>query len=281
MVIDGVPMDNSSFSTSNFNRLDDGGTGFQGVRPDGRHGSGEPGGRLEPERHRVRGDPQGSRGGAIYGARAGAGVILITTKSGRAGPNPLPRSAPRPRSMTSTTPTRFQTSFGRGDAGIAGDTSITGQCGAGTCHGYEVRTVVGPSACGRHASIRSRERHLSYRAQPRQRHHAVGRERPHDVLPVGENNALPARRDAWPEQLLLPHGVAIQGIGTDWVDNLRVGADLAYADSRGRFIQRGNNTNGVQLGDLRNRRSSTRFRTTCRQRSASRSALTDSCTPTL
>src|SRR5437764_222424 len=35
------------------------------------------------------------------------------------------------------------------------------------------------------------------------------------------------------------------------VDNLKVGADLAYADSRGSFIQRGNNTNGVQLGDLR------------------------------
>src|SRR5207247_10253723 len=35
------------------------------------------------------------------------------------------------------------------------------------------------------------------------------------------------------------------------VDKLTLGADLAYADRRGSFTQRGNNTNGVQLGDLR------------------------------
>jgi hypothetical protein len=35
------------------------------------------------------------------------------------------------------------------------------------------------------------------------------------------------------------------------IDNLKLGADLSFADTRGNFIQRGNNTNGIQLGDLR------------------------------
>src|SRR5690349_21901671 len=35
------------------------------------------------------------------------------------------------------------------------------------------------------------------------------------------------------------------------IDNLKLGADLSFADTRGQFIQRGNNTNGIQLGDLR------------------------------
>src|SRR5439155_1499721 len=34
-------------------------------------------------------------------------------------------------------------------------------------------------------------------------------------------------------------------------DNLRLGGDLSFADTRARYLQRGNNTNGVQLGFLR------------------------------
>src|SRR5207249_6573577 len=35
------------------------------------------------------------------------------------------------------------------------------------------------------------------------------------------------------------------------IDNLKLRTDLSFADSRGHYIQRGNNTNGIQLGDLR------------------------------
>src|SRR5436309_7203532 len=90
MVIDGVPMDNSAFSTSNFNRLDDGGTGFGGF--------GQTEGTVVSNRA-VDLNPndiesveilKGPAAGAIYGARAGAGVILIQTTDGRAGATHVP-----------------------------------------------------------------------------------------------------------------------------------------------------------------------------------------------
>src|SRR5207245_10999438 len=36
-----------------------------------------------------------------------------------------------------------------------------------------------------------------------------------------------------------------------WSDQLKINANLAYADSRGHYIQRGNNVNAVQIPALR------------------------------
>src|SRR6266702_5708809 len=127
-VVDGVPMDNSAFSTSNFNRLDDGGTGFGGF--------GQTEGTVVSNRA-VDLNPndiesveilKGPAASAIYGSRAGAGVILITTKTGRAGPTHFTfRSSTSFDDLNHTYP--LQTLYGQGDKGIAADTAVGGQCG--------------------------------------------------------------------------------------------------------------------------------------------------------
>src|SRR4029077_7241437 len=86
VIVDGVPVDNSTFSTSNFNRVDDaGGSTTQFGQTEGTVASNRaidinP---NDVESYEILKGPAAS---AVYGARAGAGVILITTKSGRAGP---------------------------------------------------------------------------------------------------------------------------------------------------------------------------------------------------
>jgi len=248
MVIDGVPMDNSSFSTSNFNRLDDGGTGFQGF--------GQTEGTVV-ENRAVDLNPndiesveilKGPAAGAIYGARAGAGVILITTKSGRAGPTHFTfRSSTSFDDINHTYP--LQTSFGRGDAGVAGDTSITGQCGAGRATATRCGRSWGPQL-GAGATIFDHANDI-YR---------IGHNLDNGITLSGGNDRttfyLSANNTYQQGVMLGPNNyfsrTALRFKGSHrLVDNLKVGADLAYADSRGRFIQRGNNTNGVQLGDLR------------------------------
>src|SRR5687768_18143654 len=77
-IVDGVPIDNSSFSTSNFNPIDELGTGeISGTTQNNRAVDLNPGDIESVE------ILKGPAAGAIYGARAGQGVVLITTKKGR------------------------------------------------------------------------------------------------------------------------------------------------------------------------------------------------------
>src|SRR5204862_6994464 len=78
---------------------------------------------------------KGAAAAAIYGARAGQGVILITTKSGRAGATHFSL-----RSSASFDDVshfwELQTKFGQGSFGAHADTSVGGSCdniGAGIC----------------------------------------------------------------------------------------------------------------------------------------------------
>src|SRR5204862_7336035 len=122
--------DNSAFSTSNFNRIDDGGgqtTQFgqtEGTVVSNRAVD------LNPNDIESVEILKGPAASAIYGSRAGAGVVLITTKSGRAGPTRLTfRSSSSFDDLNHAYP--LQTTFGRGDAGSPGDTTPTGQYGDG------------------------------------------------------------------------------------------------------------------------------------------------------
>src|SRR5437667_10038945 len=126
-VIDGVPMDNSAFSTSNFTRLDDGGgqtTQFgqtEGTVVSNRAVD------LNPNDIESVEILKGPAAGAIYGSRAGAGVVLITTKSGRAGPTRLTfRSSTSFDDLNHTYP--LQTTWSLGDKGVPADTALGGQC---------------------------------------------------------------------------------------------------------------------------------------------------------
>src|SRR5207245_5300346 len=112
--------DNSRFSTYNFNRLDDsaravsatGGCGqTEGTVVTNRAADINP---NDIESVEILKGPAAS---AIYGARAAAGVILITTKSGRSGPTHFTyRSSSSFDDVNHTYP--LQTSWGQGDFGV-------------------------------------------------------------------------------------------------------------------------------------------------------------------
>ncbi len=130
IVVDGVPMDNSAFSTSNFNRLDDaGGTGAGGGG-----GFGQTEGTVVTNRAADLNPSdiesveilKGPAASAIYGSVAASGVILITTKSGRSGPTRFTfRSSTSFNDINHTYP--LQTSWAQGDLGVSADTAA-GQC---------------------------------------------------------------------------------------------------------------------------------------------------------
>ena len=121
-VVDGVPIDNSSFSTSNFNLNDDLGVGqTDGTVHENRASD------LNPNDIESVEILKGAAAGAIYGARAGQGVILITTKSGRAGPTRFSLlSSVSFDDLNNRYP--LQTSFGEGVGGVAPDTTAGGDC---------------------------------------------------------------------------------------------------------------------------------------------------------
>src|SRR5690348_9110423 len=88
-VVDGVPVNNNTFSTTNFNPIDAGSTTAVG----GQDAGGQLEGTSAPN-HMIDINPadienveilKGAAAAAIYGARAANGVILITTKKGRSG----------------------------------------------------------------------------------------------------------------------------------------------------------------------------------------------------
>src|SRR5438552_6991831 len=82
-VVDGVPMDNSTFSTSNFLGPEDaGGTLVQVGQTEGTVATNRAAD-LNPNDIESVEILKGPAASAIYGARAAAGVVLITTKSGR------------------------------------------------------------------------------------------------------------------------------------------------------------------------------------------------------
>lgn len=122
-VIDGQPVDNSTTATASFD-----GTGFgsqQGTYSPNRAVD------LNPADIESVEILKGAAAGAIYGARAGQGVILITTKRGRPGQTRYSLRS----SLSLNDVTRFpelQQTFGQGEQGVA-ETCVPG--GATDCEG--------------------------------------------------------------------------------------------------------------------------------------------------
>src|SRR5437879_7386008 len=126
-VVDGVPIDNSTFSTSNFNGPDDaGGTLAQAGQTEGTVATNRAAD-LNPNDIESVEILKGPAASAIYGARAAAGAVLLTTKSGRLGPSDFPfRSSTSFTDLNNSYP--LQTSFGQGLFGVHADTSLGGGC---------------------------------------------------------------------------------------------------------------------------------------------------------
>lgn len=183
---------------------------------------------------------KGAAAAAIYGARAGSGVILVTTKRGRA--NSLRwnfRSTYSQDEVNRDYP--LQTKFGQGSGGNAA-VCTREDCGlTGASFGPEL-----PAGTPRFNHFmemfetgRVSDNSMSVSGgTDRSTFYLSGGYMNHEGIIVGPN-------DAYRRITALMKGTL------DINDKFRVGASVNYADSRGSFIQKGSNLSGLLLAALR------------------------------
>ena len=225
IVVDGVPLDNSTEATGGYlgstvapNRASD----------------------LNPNDVATSDIHMGAESGAIYGARAGQGVWLITTKSGQPGPTRYSlRSSFSIDNVTHGVP--LQTSFGQGTNGTAavcggvGCRLPSGSWGPQLAAGTPVYDHFGDLFQSGYVTENNltvsggNDRTLFYLS-------GEGMYNRGDM--VGPNNHY--------------QRATVRMKGSHRVrDNLTIGGNIAYADTRGAFIQKGSNISGLLLGSLR------------------------------
>src|SRR5437660_1735931 len=245
-VVDGVPMDNSTFSTSNFLGPEDaGGTLVQVGQTEGTVATNRAAD-LNPNDIESVEILKGPAASAIYGARAAAGVVLITTKSGRSGPTHFTfRSSTAFNDINHGYP--LQTSFGLGSRGVHADTSLGGTCdqpGSGICGRSWGPAIPAGGAVFDHANELYRVGHTLDNG------FTVSGGNDRTTFYLSGGNTYDQGVIIGPNDYFSRTSVRFKG-SHRVADNLRLGGDLAFADSRAKYLQRGNNTNGLQLGDLR------------------------------
>jgi TonB-linked SusC/RagA family outer membrane protein len=238
-VVDGVPIDNSSFSTTNFNLVEGLTAGeIEGTTQTNRASD------INPNDIESVEILKGPAAAAIYGSRAGQGVVLITTKKGQPGATRYSlRTSVGVDDITRHYP--LQTRFGQGLGGVAPDPGDCDQFGSAAC----LRSW-GPDLSGTGTTVfdHSNEAYRTGFNTDNNLTVSGGTDRTLFYL-SGEyfrNNGI----FVGPNNTYTRVGVRLNG-SHRLTENLKLGANVAYADSRGNYVQRGNNTNGLQLGLLR------------------------------
>ncbi|HJU68503.1 MAG TPA: SusC/RagA family TonB-linked outer membrane protein [Gemmatimonadaceae bacterium] len=236
-VVDGVPIDNSSFSTSNFNPIDELGTGeISGTTQTNRAVD------LNPSDIESVEILKGPAAGAIYGARAGQGVVLITTKKGRAGQTRYSwRSSFSLDDVSKTYP--LQRRYGQGLGGVSAlpcNDINKGSCfrswgpdlqaSGGTTYDHSDEAYDTGVTWDNTMTVSGGTDRTTF-------YLSLGRLNQEGVF-IGPNNEF----DRTTVRLNASHRLT---------DRLTVSGNVAYSDTRGEFIGRGNNVNGLQLGLLR------------------------------
>jgi TonB-linked SusC/RagA family outer membrane protein len=232
-IIDGVPVDNSSFSTSNLNPLDSPGGETEGTSQPNRVSDFNP---NDIENVEIL---KGAAAAAIYGARAANGVILITTKRGKGGQTKYGlRSTFTNDDVTRKYP--LETTYGQGLGNVA-----SGPCnsiGIAKCRRSWGAKLTGPAYD--HASEAFTTGHLADNVltasggSDRTLFYLSGGYSGNRGVFVGPNNYY----NKATVRLNASHKLA---------DAFTLGGNFAYSDARGHFTQRGNNVNGLLLGLLR------------------------------
>ncbi len=240
-VVDGVPIDNSSVSTTNFNVVDAGGTNLAGQDNGGQlEGTSTPNRASDINPNDIESVEilKGAAAAAIYGARAGNGVVLITTKHGKSGPTQY-RLASTWSFDKVTKLYPLQTSWGQGRF----NTDPL------PCEGFKATCLRswGPRITGQTFDHANEAFHTGLMSD-NVLSMSGGNDRTtfllstgynhHNGVMVGPNNYY-NRSTA---RLSATHRL---------VDRLVVGGNFSYTDARGHLTQRGNNTNGLLLGLLR------------------------------
>ncbi|MBA3578537.1 MAG: SusC/RagA family TonB-linked outer membrane protein [Gemmatimonadaceae bacterium] len=195
---------------------------------------------------------KGAAAAAIYGARAGQGVILITTKSGRPGPTRYSfRSTISTDEVNSDYP--LQRSFAHGSGGLTPIQYRVNGVGSFRCTSLGCGTLTGGSygpaipaglATYDHFGELFRtgstvDNVISISGGNERTLFYISAERlDQKGIIIGPNNFY----DRTSVRLKGSHRVT---------DRLNVGGNVAFVDSRGAFIQKGSNISGLLLGGLR------------------------------
>jgi TonB-linked SusC/RagA family outer membrane protein len=232
-IVDGVPVDNSSINTQ------------------GQFANNAEQGTVNPNRI-VDINPndvesvtilKGSAAAAIYGARAAQGVVLITTKSGKSGKTQYGlHSSYSFDKVTAGYP--LQTRYGQGNNGFLADNGVvpdSDQFSSSHSWGQELApgTVTYNHFNEMFETGHIADNNLSI---------SGGDDRRTFFLSGGINNnsgIVAGPNDSYKRQTIRLK--ASQLIG----DKFKIGGNLSYIDSRGSYIQRGDNTSGIMLGGLR------------------------------
>ena len=232
-IVDGVPVDNSSINT-------------QGqFANNGEQGTVNPNRIVDLNPNDVESVTilKGSAAAAIYGARAAQGVILITTKSGKSGKTQYSlHSSYSFDKVTAGYP--LQTTYGQGNNGFLADNGVVPDTDAySSSHSWGQ-----PLAPGTKVYNHFNEMFETGHVSDNNLSISGGDDRRTFFISGGINNNqgfVLGPNDSYKRQTIRLK--ASQLIG----DKFKVGGNLSYIDSRGSYIQRGDNTSGIMLGGLR------------------------------
>ena len=239
-VVDGVPIDNSTVTTTTFD-----GTGFggqQGTSSPNRASDINP---ADIESVEIL---KGAAAGSIYGARAGQGVILITTKKGHAGATTYSLNS----SLSVNDVHRFpqlQRTYGQGDVDSLGvataEPCVPG--GAVDCEG--TGDSWGPAlAPGTPTFDHAREMFQTGLATDNTLAISGGNDRTTFYLSGAYTNQ--DGTFVGPQNSYKRYSFRLKG-SHRVRDNFTVGGNVAYSNTDGRFVQKGSNFSGIMLGAWR------------------------------
>ena len=226
-VVDGLPIDNSTNSTGSS-------TGAGTVAPNRASD-------INPDDIESVTVLKGAASAAIYGARAGQGVILITTKRGRAGQTHYQlRSNLTVDDVVTSYP--LQTKYGQG-FGWLSTKCTTPNCSTTTGNGVSFGPEITGSSYDHFGELFENGKQLDNAfsasgGSDRTQFYLSGstyNNRGVVIGPKDEYNRYTARLNA-SHQLF---------------DQLKVSGNISYVDTRGNFVQKGSNTSGLLLGGLR------------------------------
>jgi TonB-linked SusC/RagA family outer membrane protein len=240
-IVDGVPVDNSSVSTTNFNVIDAGGVNLAGQDNGGQlEGTSTPNRMSDINPNDIENVEilKGAAAAAIYGARAANGVVLITTKRGRPGATRYSLNS----SYSFDEVNRTYPLQRRWGQGLFGEDPLPCEGFNSNCLRSWGPAITGPSYD--HANEAFRTGHLLDNTlsvsggNERTTFFLSGGYNRHEGVMVGPNNWY----NRATVRLSATHRL---------LDALSVGGNFSYADARGHMTQRGNNTNGLLLGLFR------------------------------
>ena len=237
-IVDGVPIDNSTTNTESIDQ--------SGYYLGGQGGTSSPNRASDIDPADVESIEvlKGAAAGAIYGARAGQGVILITTKHGRPGQTTYSLRSNLSIDKVSHTP-GYQTTYGQGDNGALDACAQSD----GPLDCYATPDSWGPKiAAGTAVYDHATDILTTGSTNDNALQIAGGNERTSFFLSgeymkqrgifVGPNNDY-ARS-------------SVRFKGTHQItDKLSVGANVAYAYTNGNYVQKGSNYGGIYTVSLR------------------------------